>query len=154
MKVFPAQFWVQFSTSYNFELTWQYGWAWRHCRWRCCFCSGRAFAWPWESQGVQAEVLRNRLGQALLNLVSVAVCLFVALSVLLPWPLLLDTRLGRICWMPFAPGAGDLEFILVLGSDGDAVPALAWRRFAGLARADLAAIFSAGRAVGVLLIYL
>ena len=26
VKVFPAQFWVQFSTSYNFALAWQYGW--------------------------------------------------------------------------------------------------------------------------------
>ena len=26
VKVFPAQFWVQFSSTYNFELAWQYGW--------------------------------------------------------------------------------------------------------------------------------
>ena len=26
VKVFPAQFWVQFSTSYDFALAWRYGW--------------------------------------------------------------------------------------------------------------------------------
>ncbi|GIT78139.1 MAG: hypothetical protein Ct9H300mP32_5210 [Verrucomicrobiota bacterium] len=40
VKVFPAQFWVQFSTSYNFELTWKYGWAMADCRWGSVFARG------------------------------------------------------------------------------------------------------------------
>jgi len=158
VKVFPAQFWVQFSTSYNFELTWQYGWAMAALPLALLLLiRGRALAWPWESQGVQAEVLRNRLGQALLNLVSVVVCLFVALSVLLPLGhLLLDTRTwtdlldavragGQAIWNSFWYSAVTATLVPALG--------LAAVRWTGLRLAWLL-FFLPGVLLGVLLIYL
>jgi iron(III) transport system permease protein len=94
VKVFPAQFWVQFSTSYNYSLAWQYGWVLAALPLglllllRC-----RPVAWPWESQGVPAEVLRDRLGQVLSGTTTTAVVVFVGLSVLLPLGhLLFDAR--------------------------------------------------------------
>ena len=158
VRVFPAQFWVQFSTSYNFKLTWQYGWAMAALPLALLFLlRGRALAWPWESQGVQAEVLRNRLGQALLNLVSVAVCLFVALSVLLPLGhLLLDTRTwtdfldavragGQAIWNSFWYSAVTAMLVPALG--------LAAVRWTGL-RLTWLLFFLPGVLLGVLLIYL
>ena len=94
VKVFPAQFWVQFSTSYNFALAWQYGWVLAALPLGLLLLlRGRAVAWPWESQGVPAEVLHDRLGQALIGTVATVAWLFVGLSVLLPLGhLLFDTR--------------------------------------------------------------
>jgi len=94
VKVFPAQFWVQFSTSYNFALAWQYGWVLAALPLGLLLLlRGRAIAWPWESPGVPAEVLRDRLGQALSGTVAAVAVVFVGLSVLLPLGhLLFDVR--------------------------------------------------------------
>ena len=94
VKVFPAQFWVQFSTSYNFALAWQYGWVLAALPLGLLLLlRGRAVAWPWESQGVPAEVLHDRLGQALIGTVATVAWLFIGLSVLLPLGhLLFDAR--------------------------------------------------------------
>ena len=158
VKVFPAQFWVQFSTSYNFELTWQYGWAMAALPLALLLLlRGRVMAWPWESQGVQAEVLRNRLGQALLNLVSVVVCLFVVLSVLLPLGhLLLDTRTwtdlldavragGQAIWNSFWYSAVTAMLVPALG-----LAAVRWTSL----RLTWLLFFLPGVLLGVLLIYL
>ena len=93
-KVFRAQFWVQFSTSYNFALAWQYGWVLAALPLGLLLLlRGRAVAWPWESSGVPGEVLHDRLGQALLGTVTAVAGLFVGLSVLLPLGhLIFDTR--------------------------------------------------------------
>jgi len=94
VKVFPAQFWVQFSTSYNFALAWQYGWVLAALPLGLLLLlRGREVAWPWESSGVPAEVLHDRLGQALLGTVTAVAGLFVGLSFLLPLGhLIFDTR--------------------------------------------------------------
>ena len=94
VKVFPAQFWVQFSTSYNFALAWQYGWVLAALPLGLLLLlRGREVAWPWESSGVPGEVLHDRLGQALLGTVTAVAGLFVGLSVLLPLGhLIFDTR--------------------------------------------------------------
>ena len=94
VKVFPAQFWVQFSTSYNFALAWQYGWVLAALPLGLLLLlRGREIAWPWESSGVPGEVLHDRLGQALLGTVTAVAGLFVGLSVLLPLGhLIFDTR--------------------------------------------------------------
>ena len=103
VKVFPAQFWVQFSTSYNFALAWQYGWVLAALPLGLLLLlRGREVAWPWESSGVPGEVLHDRLGQALLGTVTAVAGLFVGLSVLLAavrWAGL------RVAWLLFfVPG--------------------------------------------------
>ena len=158
VKVFPAQFWVQFSTSYNFELTWQYGWAMAALPLALLLLlRGRVMAWPWESQGVQAEVLRNRLGQALFGTVTAVAGLFVGLSVLLPlghlifdtrtWMDILDAvRAGKqAIWNSFWYSAATATLVSVLG--------LAAVRWTGLRLAWLL-FFLPGVLLGVVLIFL
>ncbi|GIT78140.1 MAG: hypothetical protein Ct9H300mP32_5220 [Verrucomicrobiota bacterium] len=98
---------------------------------------------------MQGRCCATGLAKGLLNLVSVAVCLFVALSVLLPWPFAagyahLDGFLdavragGQAIWNSFWYSAVTATLVPALGL---------WGRFAGPASPDLAAIFSAGRAV-------
>ena len=94
VKVFPAQFWVQFSSTYNFELAWQYGWVLALLPLSLLLVlRGREIAWPWESQGVAAAVLADRLGQALHRLAFRLAGVAIAVSLLLPLGhLLLDAR--------------------------------------------------------------
>ena len=63
VKVFPAQFWVQFSSTYNFKMAWQYGWVLALIPILILLAfRGRVIAWPWESQGLGLNVFMKRLG--------------------------------------------------------------------------------------------
>ncbi len=157
VKVFPAQFWVQFSTSYNFALAWQYGWVLAALPLGLLLLRGRAVAWPWESQGVSAKVLRDRLGQGLLGTVTVVAELLVGLSVLLPlghlmldartWTDVLDAiRAGKqAVWNSFWYSAATATLVSVLG--------MAAVRLTGLRLAWLL-FFLPGVLLGVLLVFL
>jgi len=158
VKVFPAQFWVQFSTSYNFALAWQYGWVLAALPLGLLLLlRGRAVAWPWESQGIPAEVLRERLGQVLIGTVATVAWLFICLSVLLPlghllfdartWTDILDAfRAGqRAVWNSFWYSAATATFVSALG-----FVAVRWT---GLRLAWLL-FFLPGVLLGVVLIFL
>ena len=158
VKVFPAQFWVQFSTSYNFALAWQYGWVLAVLPLglllllRC-----RSVAWPWESLGVPGEMLRGRLSPMLLVSVMTVTVLAIGLSVLLPLGhLLLDQRtwtdiLGVIqagkqaIWNSFWYSVVTATLVSALG--------MAAVRWTGLRLAWLL-FFLPGVLLGVLLIFL
>ena len=158
VKVFPAQFWVQFSTSYNFALAWQYGWVLAAVPLGLLLLlRGRSVAWPWESSGVSGEVLRGRLGQALLVSVTAVAGLFVGLSVLLPLGhLIFDARIwtdildavragGQAIWNSFWYSAATATLVSVLG--------LAAVQWTGLRVAWLL-FFLPGVLLGVVLIFL
>ena len=162
VKVFPAQFWVQFSTSYNFALAWQYGWVLAALPLGLLLLlllllRGRAVAWPWESQGIPAEVLRERLGQVLIGTVATVAWLFICLSVLLPlghllfdartWTDILDAfRAGqRAVWNSFWYSAATATLVSALG-----FVAVRWT---GLRLAWLL-FFLPGVLLGVVLIFL
>jgi len=106
VKVFPAQFWVQFSTSYDFALAWRYGWVLAALPLGLLLLlRGRSVAWPWESSGVPGEVLRGRLGQVLLGSVTTVAGLTIGLSVLLPLGhLLSDPRTWTDIWNTLRAG--------------------------------------------------
>ena len=158
VKVFSAQFWVQFSTSYNFALAWQYGWVLAAVPLGLLLLlRGRSVAWPWESSGVSGEVLRGRLGQALLVSVTAVAGLFVGLSVLLPlghlifdartWTDILDAVRagGQAIWNSFWYSAATATLVSVLG--------LAAVRWTGLSVSWLL-FFLPGVLLGVVLIFL
>ena len=158
VKVFPAQFWVQFSTSYNFSLAWQYGWVLAALPLGLLLLlRGRPVAWPWESSDVPGEVLRNRLGQVLLGLATVVAGLLVGVSVLLPlghlifdartWMDFLDAvRAGKqAIWNSFWYSAATATLVSVLG--------LAACQWTGLRLAWLL-FFLPGVLLGVVLIFL
>jgi iron(III) transport system permease protein len=158
VKVFPAQFWVQFSTSYNFALAWQYGWVLAALPLGLLLLlRGREVAWPWESSGVPGEVLHDRLGQALLGTVTAVAGLFVGLSVLLPLGhLIFDTRTWtdisdavragkQAIWNSFWYSAATATLVSALG--------LAAVRWTGLRLAWLL-FFLPGVLLGVVLIFL
>ncbi len=158
VKVFPAQFWVQFSTSYNFKLAWQYGWVLAVLPLGLLLLlRSRVVAWPWESQGVSAKVLRDRLGRGLLGTVTVVAELLVGFSVLLPLGhLLLDARTwsdvldafqagNQAVWNSLWYSAATATLVSVLG--------MATVRWTGLRLAWLL-FFLPGVLLGVLLIFL
>jgi iron(III) transport system permease protein len=158
VKVFPAQFWVQFSTSYNFALAWQYGWVLAALPLGLLLLlRGRAVAWPWESQGIPAEVLRERLGQVLIGTVATVAWLFICLSVLLPlghllfdartWTDILDAfRAGqRAVWNSFWYSAATATLVSALGF---VAVRWTWLRLAWLL------FFLPGVLLGVVLIFL
>ena len=158
VKVFPAQFWVQFSTSYNFALAWQYGWVLAALPLGLLLLlRGREVAWPWESSGVPGEVLHDRLGQALLGTVTAVAGLFVGLSVLLPLGhLIFDTRTWtdisdavragkQAIWNSFWYSAATATLVSALG--------LVAVRWTGLRLAWLL-FFLPGVLLGVVLIFL
>ena len=106
VKVFPAQFWVQFSTSYDFALAWRYGWVLAALPLGLLLLlRGRSVAWPWESSGVPGVGLRGRLGQVLLGSVTTVAGLTIGLSVLLPLGhLLSDPRTWTDIWNTLRAG--------------------------------------------------
>ena len=94
VNVFPAQFWVEFSSTYNFKMAWQYGWVLALMPFGVLLVlRGQEIAWPWESQGVPAEQFADRLGQALRRIGAGVAVLAVVISFLLPLGhLLVDAR--------------------------------------------------------------
>ncbi len=94
VNVYPAQFWVEFSSSYNFKLAWKYGWVLVVLPLVVLLVlRGREIAWPWESPGVSAGLLADRLGQALWRAMACLALFVVAISLLLPLGhLLIDAR--------------------------------------------------------------
>ena len=94
VNVFPAQFWVEFSSTYNFKMAWQYGWVLALMPLGVLLVlRGQEIAWPWESQGVPAEQFADRLGQALRRIGAGVAVLAVVISFLLPLGhLLVDAR--------------------------------------------------------------
>ena len=94
VNIFPAKFWVEFSSTYNFKLAWQYGWVLALLPLAVLLIfRGREIAWPWESQGVRPEILADRLGGAFHRTAVSLACCAVVLSLLLPLGhLLLDGR--------------------------------------------------------------
>ena len=94
VNIFPAKFWVEFSSTYNFKLAWQYGWVLALLPLAVLLIfRGREIAWPWESQGVRPEILADRLGGAFHRTAVSLACCAVVVSLLLPLGhLLLDGR--------------------------------------------------------------
>ena len=94
VNVFPAQFWVEFSSTYTFKMAWQYGWVLALMPLGVLLVlRGQEIAWPWESQGVPAEQFADRLGGAFHRTVVSLACCAVVVSLLLPLGhLLLDGR--------------------------------------------------------------
>tara|TARA_B100000902_G_scaffold173416_1_gene167349 strand:+ start:2971 stop:4371 length:1401 start_codon:yes stop_codon:yes gene_type:complete len=100
VKVFPAQFWVQFSSTYNFQMAWQYGWVLALIPMVLLLAfNGRMIAWPWESQGLDSNVFLERLGYIIRNLSAVLFGGMIVISLLLPLgQLLLNAR----TWLDFS----------------------------------------------------
>ena len=113
VNVFPSQFWVEFSSTYNFKLAWQYGWVLALLPLVVLLViRGQEIAWPWESQSVTSELLATRLGQALWRAVTTLTFCAVGISLLLPLGhLLIDTR----TWSDF-PDAVRAGFRSILNS--------------------------------------
>ena len=93
VNVFPAKFWVEFSSTYNFKLAWQYGWVLALLPLAVLLIfRGREIAWPWESQGC-ARFSRPAFGGAFHRTAVSLICCTVVVSLLLPLGhLLLDGR--------------------------------------------------------------
>ena len=100
VKVFPAQFWVQFSSTYNFQMAWQYGWVLALIPMVILLAfSGRTIAWPWESQGLDSNVFLERIGYIIRHFSTVLFGAMIVVSLLLPLGhLLLNGR----TWLGFS----------------------------------------------------
>ena len=100
VKVFPAQFWVQFSSTYNFQMAWQYGWVLALIPMVILLAfSGRTIAWPWESQGLDSNVFLERIGYIIRHFSTVLFGAIIVVSLLLPLGhLLLNGR----TWLGFS----------------------------------------------------
>ena len=99
VKVFPTQFWVQFSSTYNFQMAWQYGWVLVSVPvFVLLVLRGREVVWPWESQGLDPDLFSERLNQSIRWFSSAFSWSIIAISLFLPLGhLLLDAR----TWMGF-----------------------------------------------------
>ena len=85
VKVFPSQFWVQFSSTYNFQMAWQYGCVSALIPMITLFAfRGRTIAWPWESQGLASNVFLERIGYIIRHFSAVLFGFMIIVSLLLP----------------------------------------------------------------------
>jgi ABC-type Fe3+ transport system permease subunit/DNA-binding beta-propeller fold protein YncE len=139
VKVFPAEVWVNFNTTFNYRTAVQSSWPLILTPLLIVLWFGRKdILWQWRQQTVDARTFRKQLGKNWLGAATIVSVVVLAFSVALPtWQLAASPKTWREIWPALAAGQSALIHSVALAAVTATVvvlvAALTWRARIGTA---------------------